>query len=163
MTPILQGFTGYVPRILQEKYPEAKIKCQGDWYGVPPGPAQLDPMDPLFAQMGRTFLEEQEKLFGTNHIYAADPFHEGQPPVKGEKYLNDVGRTIYETIYSVDTMATIAMQTWSLREGIVKAIPKDKILLLDLSGNPLEKEPVLGSSLGSRYHTQFWGTCIYGR
>ena len=144
MTPILQGFTGYVPRILQEKYPEAKIKCQGDWYGVPPGPAQLDPMDPLFVQMGRTFLKEQEKLFGTDHIYAADPFHEGQPPVKGEKYLNDVGRTIYETIHSVDTMATIAMQTWSLREGIVKAIPKNKILLLDLSGNRWKK-------------SQFWG------
>jgi len=144
MQPILQGFTGYVPRILQEKYPDAKIECQGDWYGVPPGPAQLDPLDPLFSEMGKAFLEEQEKLFGTNHFYAADPFHEGHPPIKGDKYLQNVGNAIYKTIMEVDPQATIAMQTWSLREQIVKAIPEDKILLLDLSGNRWKNH-------------QFWG------
>ncbi len=139
MTPILQGFTGYVPRQLSEKYPEANIKCQGDWYGVPPGPAQLDPLDPLFPEIGKVFMQEQEKLFGTNHLYAADPFHEGAPPVEGDKYLKDVGEIIYKTMLSVDPDSKVVMQTWSLREPIVKAIPEDKILLLALEGRGWEK------------------------
>ncbi len=144
MTPILQGFTGYIPRLLQEKYPDAKIKCQGDWFGVPPGPAQLDPLDPLFPEMGKVFLQEQEKLFGTNHLYAADPFHEGAPPVSGEQYLKDVGNTIYETMKSVDPKAIVVMQTWSLREPIVKAIPEGKIIFLALTGSGWQKNHYWG-------------------
>lgn len=38
------------------------------------GTAQLDPTDPLFHEMGLAFLEEQDKLFGSYGVYAADPF-----------------------------------------------------------------------------------------
>jgi alpha-N-acetylglucosaminidase len=138
MTPILQGFTGYVPRLLKDKYPNANIKVKGDWFGVPPGSGQLDPLDPLFAQIGKSFLEEQTRLFGTDHYYAADPFHEGAPPVDGDEYLKKVGEAIYHVTSSVDPQAMIAMQTWSLREPIVKAIPENKILLLDLAGRKWE-------------------------
>lgn len=133
MTPILQGFTGYVPIELIKKYPEAHILKKPVWFSVGPGTAQLDPLDPLFAKMSRTFLEEQTKLYGTGHIYAADPFHEGQPPKPGDDYLSAVGKTIWENTVAVDSQVVIAMQTWSLREPIAKAIPKDRILLLDLN------------------------------
>ena len=33
MTPIQQGFSGYVPRELKDKYPEAKIRLQPGWCG----------------------------------------------------------------------------------------------------------------------------------
>lgn len=134
MTPILQGFTGYIPRILKDKYPTANISVKGDWFGVPPGSGQLDPLDPLFAEMGKTFLEAQTKIFGTDHLYAADPFHEGAPPVKGDEYLKKVGESIYKITAEVDPKAIIAMQTWSLRPALAKAIPENKIILLDLAG-----------------------------
>lgn len=133
MKPILQGFTGYVPIKLIEKQPEAKILKKPIWFYVGEGTAQLDPLDPLFARMSKTFLEEQTKLFGTNHIYAADPFHEGEPPVKGDDYLSSVGKAIYQATVSVDPKAVIAMQTWSMRKPIVEAIPEDRILMLDLN------------------------------
>lgn len=133
MTPILQGFTGYVPKLLKEKFPEAKIELKGDWYGVPPGSGQLDPLDPLFTKMGHVFLKEQIKLFGTNHYYAADPFHEGNPPVEGNEYLSKVGKSIYDVAKDIDDKAKIVMQSWSMREPILKAIPKEKILVLDLN------------------------------
>jgi alpha-N-acetylglucosaminidase len=133
MTPILQGFTGYVPIKLMEKQPQANIVKKPIWFYVGAGTAQLDPLDSLFSKMSKTFLDEQTKLFGTNHIYAADPFHEGKPPKEGDEYLAAVGKAIYETTVSVDPKAIIAMQTWSMRKPIVQAIPQDKILMLDLN------------------------------
>lgn len=67
------GFSGYVPRELQAKYPQAKISMKRKWCGFD-GTAQLDPTDPLFHEMGLAFLEEQDKLFGSYGVYAADPF-----------------------------------------------------------------------------------------
>lgn len=58
MQPIQQGFSGYVPRELKEKYPTANINQQRSWCGFK-GAAQLDPTDSLFTRMGRAFLEEQ--------------------------------------------------------------------------------------------------------
>lgn len=133
MKPILQGFTGYVPIKLKEKHPEAKILKKPIWFYVGEGTAQLDPLDPLFARMTKTFLKEQQKLFGTDHIYAADPFHEGTPPVEGDDYLASVGKAIYEATTAVDPKAVIAMQTWDMRKPIVQAIPEDRILMLDLN------------------------------
>jgi alpha-N-acetylglucosaminidase len=47
MTPIQQGFSGNVPRLLKQKHPEAAIALQPSWCGFQ-GSAQLDPTDPLF-------------------------------------------------------------------------------------------------------------------
>ena len=80
MQPIQQGFSGYVPRELKDKYPTANINQQRSWCGFK-GAAQLDPTDSLFTRMGRVFLEEQARLFGAHGVYAADPFHESAPPV----------------------------------------------------------------------------------
>ncbi len=133
MTPILQGFTGYVPLKLIEKQPQAGIVKKSVWFFVGPGTAQLDPTDPLFVKMTKTFLEEQTKLFGTDHLYAADPFHEGEPPRKDTAYLAAVGKQIFEATTAVDPKAVIAMQTWSMRKPIVEAIPADRLLMLDLN------------------------------
>jgi len=139
MTPILQGFTGYVPLKLIEKQPNADIKKKDIWYYVGPGTAQLNPLDPLYAKMSKTFIEEQTKLFGTNHIYAADPFHEGKAPIAGDEYLAQVGKAIYSTTASVDPKAIIAMQTWSMQKAIVQSIPPERILMLDLNTSKWDK------------------------
>ncbi|WP_018631095.1 alpha-N-acetylglucosaminidase [Niabella aurantiaca] len=133
MQPILQGFTGYVPMGLKKSQPQANIMEKPVWFSVGGPTAQLDPMDPLFAKMTKVFIEEQTRLFGTNHIYAADPFHEGEPPVSGDDYLSAVGKKIYEATIAADSQAVIAMQTWSMRKLIVEAIPADRIVMLDLN------------------------------
>lgn len=133
MQPIQQGFSGYVPREFRQKFPDAKIKQQGSWCGFK-GAAQLDPTDPLFAEFGRAFLEEEKKLFGAHGVYAADPFHESAPPVNTPEYLNAVGKSIHRLFKDFDPDALWAMQAWSLRENIVKVIPKTDLLILDLNG-----------------------------
>ncbi|HZI33399.1 MAG TPA: alpha-N-acetylglucosaminidase C-terminal domain-containing protein, partial [Candidatus Binatia bacterium] len=48
-------------------------------------------------------------------------------------YLPAVAKVILQTMESADPQAKIAMQTWSMRESIVTAIPQDRILMLDLN------------------------------
>lgn len=139
MTPILQSFTGFVPIKLQEKYPDARIKEKNRWCNAFTPTVQLDPLDPLFKEMGTVFLREQEKLFGTDHIYAADPFHEGAAPSNEKNYLEAVGKVIWEVASDYDPSAIIAMQTWSLREPIARTFPKDRLLFLDLAGSNVKR------------------------
>lgn len=135
MTPILQGFTGCVPLALRQLHPSARIAAKVIWCAVPPGTAQLDPDDPLFGQMGRAFLEEQTRLLGTDHLYAADPFHESEPPSSAPGYLEAVGAKLFSIASGFDPRATIVMQGWTIREGVVRGIPEDRLLVLDLTGD----------------------------
>jgi alpha-N-acetylglucosaminidase len=146
MQPIQQGFSGYVPRKFIEKFPEAKIAYGSGWCSFD-ATAQLDPLDSLFKQFGQIFLEEQQRLFGSYGYYAADPFHEGTPPQKDKPYLHAVGKAIHELLTGFDSDAHIVMQAWSIREDIVKAIPKDRVLILDLAGSKYKEKGKEG----------FWG------
>ncbi|MFQ6927053.1 MAG: alpha-N-acetylglucosaminidase TIM-barrel domain-containing protein [Parabacteroides merdae] len=96
---------------------------QPSWCGFT-GAAQLDPTDSLFTVIGRDFLEEEKKLYGAHGVYAADPFHESQPPVDTPEYLSAVGNSIHKLFNDFDPNSIWAMQAWSLREPIVKAVPK---------------------------------------
>ena len=133
MQPIQQGFSGYVPLELKDKFPEAGIRQQNRWCAFP-GAAQLDPTDPLFFKLGKAFLEEEKKLYGAHGLYAADPFHESVPPVDTPEYMNAVGKTIHRLFKEHDPNAKWAMQSWSLRKPIVTAVPKEDLVILDLNG-----------------------------
>ena len=152
MQPIQQGFSGYVPRELKDKFPEAQIRLQPSWCAFT-GAGQLDPTDPLFTKLGRDFLEEEKKLYGAHGVYAADPFHESQPPIDTPEYLSAVGKTIHQLFQDFDPNSTWAMQAWSLREPIVKAVPKTNLLVLDLNGGRCQHEnavwgyPVIAGNL----------------
>ena len=145
MTPIQQGFSGYVPRELKDKYPDVNIKLQGRWCGFT-GAAQLDPTDSLFSVIGRDFLEEEKKLFGAHGFYAADPFHESAPPVDTPEYLQAVGRSIHNLFQDFDPDATWVMQAWSIRKDIATAVPQDKLLILDLNGSKYKQNEACRNS-----------------
>lgn len=139
MQPIQQAFTGYVPKLLKKKYPNAHIAQQPEWYGFE-GVSQLDPLDPLFEKMGRIFLDTQKELFGSYGLYAADPFHESKPPKEGEDYLHAVGSKIWDLVHDFDGDANVVMQGWSIRKPIVTEFPKDKLIVLDLNGESFAKK-----------------------
>ena len=79
-------------------------------------------------------LEKQRQLFGAYHYYACDPFHENEPGVKRPDYLFKVGYAIDAMYKEFDKDSVWVMQSWSLREQIVKAVPKDRLLILDIDG-----------------------------
>lgn len=102
----------------------------------------LDPLDPLFAKVQKAFLKEQKRLYGTDHIYGADPFNEMQSPSWEPEYLARVSRTIYATMKECDPEATWLQMTWLFYfdrghwtnpriDAFVNAVPQDKMILLD--------------------------------
>lgn len=132
MRPIQQGFSGHVPMRFKSKFPKAKILEQRGWCGFPKT-AQLDPLDPLFLDFGKSYLNNLERIFGNYHYLACDPFHEGTPPKRWSWYLKAVGKTINHMYESFDKNSVWVMQTWSIRKHIVKAVPKERLLLLDIN------------------------------
>ena len=144
MTPIQQGFAGHIPAFLKEVFPDSELQQLPTWCGFP-GTCQFDPLDKNFAVFGRALLEKQKELFGAYHYYACDPFHENEPPTDGGVYLANVGKTVSKMYSDFDKDAIWVMQAWSLREEIVKAVDKDKLLILDLDGSK------------SELHKGFWG------
>jgi len=146
MTPILQGFTGHVPQSITQVIPGTTIHQTGDWSAGFSGTWFLDPQDSLFQRIGRRFIERQRELFGTDHLYAADPFNEIDPPSNDSIFLAGMGRAIYGAMRSADTSATWVIQAWFLvyqakfwrdpqAQALLGAVPDDHMLVLDLWGD----------------------------
>lgn len=144
MTPILPAFTGHVPKELKRIYPKAKMSQMSSWGGFSDEYRShfLDPLDPLFNLIQKEFLTEQTKLFGTDHIYGADPFNEVDPPNWEPEFLANISKSIYESITAVDADATWLQMTWLFYmdrhkwtnpriKAFLEAVPQDKLLLLD--------------------------------
>lgn len=114
MKPVLPAFAGHVPYELTRIYPDAKITKLEPWSGYSADYACsfLDPMDPLFAQVQRKFLETERELYGTDHIYGIDLFNELMPPSWEPEYLSRVSRQVYETLEAADPQAIWLQMTW---------------------------------------------------
>jgi alpha-N-acetylglucosaminidase len=149
MKPVLPAFTGHVPPAFKKKYPNAKLKAT-NWTNGFADTYILDSEDPLFAEIGKRFLQKQTTLFGTDHLYSADTFNENEPPSDDPAFLSALSARIYEGMKQADTAATWVMQGWLFYsdrkfwkapqiEALLKAVPGNKMILLDLAA---EIEPV---------------------
>lgn len=144
MKPVLQGFTGHVPKELKEIFPDADIMQIHPWAGIP-GTMFLSPTDPLFARIGTMFIRQQTGMFGTDHLYDADCFIEVDPPSKDPRFLSEVSKVVYESMAAADPEAVWVLQGWFFffrsqfwqpeqGRAFVGGIPKDKVIVLDLYG-----------------------------
>ena len=146
MTPVLQGFTGHVPESITQVVPGARIHRTGDWSAGFSGTWFLDPLDPLFQRFGRRFIERQTELYGTDHLYAADPFNEIDPPSNDSTFLAGMGHAIYSSMATADPRAVWLLQGWFLyyqanfwkepqARALLGAVPDDRMVVLDLWGD----------------------------
>lgn len=133
MTPVLHGFYGHVPKEFVELFPKAEITQLDNWFDAV-GTYFLDPVDPLFQEVAQVFYKEQEALYGTNHLYAMDLFHEGSSPKDDDNYKATRGKAVMDNLLSHDPRGTWVMQSWSMQDSILSMLPKEHLLLLDLRG-----------------------------
>ncbi len=144
MRPVLPAFAGHVPGALRELFPDADIQALGSWAGFDEQyrTCFLNSEDPLYSRIQRLFLEEQTRLFGTDHIYGIDPFNEVDPPSFEPEYLNKVSKHIYESLTAVDPQAEWLQMAWFLyyqrkdytRErtrAMLTGVPQGKMTMLD--------------------------------
>ena len=149
MKPILQSFTGHVPSAFQKHYPASKLK-KINWTNGFADTYILDTEDPLFAEIGRKFIETQTKLYGTDHLYSADTFNENEPPTNDTTYLSELSARVYQAMSNADPKATWVMQGWLFYndrkfwktpqiKALLDAVPNEHMIILDLAA---ETEPV---------------------
>ncbi len=144
MTPVLPAFAGHVPQEIKAVYPDAEITRVSYWGGFADEYrcSFLAPMDPLFAQIQKDFLEEQTALFGTDHIYGADPFNEIDSPSWDPETLAKMSSRIYTSIADVDPDAKWLQMGWLFyadpihwtQENIkafLGAVPQGRLIMLD--------------------------------
>ena len=141
MTPILPAFTGHVPPAFPEMFPDAKVR-RTSWVNFPEV-AILDPDEELFTEIGRMFIEEQTKIYGTDHYYTADTFNENLPPLRDSSFLSGMSGKVYSSMSGIDPEAVWVMQGWLFYyarsfwgekeiRALLSAVPDDRMLLLDL-------------------------------
>lgn len=144
MKPVLPAFAGHVPNALKRIYPNANIQNLGEWAGFSQKYrcSFLNPEEPLFASIQKLYLEEQTRLFGTDHIYGIDPFNEVDPPSWESEYLSKVSSDIYHTLTAVDPEAEWMQMAWLFYydrkdwtderiKALLTGVPQGKMSLLD--------------------------------
>ncbi|KAH0704579.1 hypothetical protein KY285_018857 [Solanum tuberosum] len=164
MTPVLPAFSGNVPAALKRVFPSAKISRLGNWFTVNSDTRWcctylLDATDPLFVEIGKTFIEQQLKEYGrSSHIYNCDTFDENTPPVDDPDYISSLGATIFRGMQSADSDAVWLMQGWlftydpfwrpTQMKALLHSVPLGKLIVLDLYA---EVKPIWATS------KQFYG------
>ena len=149
MKPVLPAFTGHVPASFKKHFPDAKLK-QTNWGNDFEDTFILDADDPLFAEIGKKFLEVQKEIYGTDHLYSADTFNENEPPSDDPQYLSELSSKVFEGMKAADPDAVWVMQGWlfySHRDfwkepqikGLLGSVPDDRMIILDLAS---EIEPI---------------------
>lgn len=152
MTPVMSAFSGFVPPALMRLHPDAKVTRSALWGGFTDPTYLLNPRDPLFEQIGRRFVEELTREFGTDHLYLADVFNEMPPQVAAEtKYddLNAIGEAVFRSITAGDPRGVWVMQGWLFLnernfwgqrevEAFLNPVPDDRMILLDLALDHME-------------------------
>ena len=144
MRPVLPAFAGHVPGALRDLFPDADIQALGSWAGFDDQYRTyfLNSEDPLYSRIQRMFLEEQTRLFGTDHIYGIDPFNEVDPPSFEPEYLHKVTEHIYESLTAVDPEAEWLQMAWFLyyqrkdytpkrTRAMLTGVPTGKMTMLD--------------------------------
>lgn len=165
MKPVLQGFTGHVPAALKSKFPDSKFQQLPSWCGFP-GTMFVDPQDPLFVTVGKAFVEEQARQFGTDHLYASDTFIEMSPPSNDPAFLNAMGQAVFEAMRSGDPDAVWVMQGWLFvnnpnfwqppqARALLGSVPDDRLIMLDLY---CESQPAW--RLTESFYGKPWIWCI---
>jgi len=149
MIPVLQAFSGHIPSAVQKRYPDANIVRLEPWVFKEnfKGSYFLYPTDPLFKEIGKIFIEEQEKLFGTDHYYAADNFNEMTPPNNDPQFLSDTSKAVFEAMAGADPEAVWMMMGWIVAdgyngfwqkeqvEGLFNGVPDGRLILLDFTND----------------------------
>lgn len=144
MTPVMPAFAGHVPKAFKNKYPDAAITLRSEWGGFEGDDRCwfLDPSDPLYALIQKKFIEIQDSIFGSDHIYGIDPFNEVDAPDWSEEFLNGASANIFGTLRQADPEAKWLQMTWNFYydkenwtrpriKAFLDGVPDDNLILLD--------------------------------
>ncbi|KAK5175005.1 uncharacterized protein LTR77_000141 [Saxophila tyrrhenica] len=116
MTPVLPSFTGFVPMQIGNIYSDAAFVNGSQWNDFQPRYTNvtfLEPFDPLFAKMQKSFIQKQTEAYGSvSHIYTLDQYNENDPYSGDLDYLRNVTKNTIQALKGADPDAVWMLQGW---------------------------------------------------
>ena len=145
MKPVLPAFSGHVPAELAQTSTEKLDTFRVSYWGGFANEYRctfLSPMDPQFAVIQKEYLEEQTRLYGTDHIYGVDPFNEVDAPFWDPETLAKISKGIFDSMTAVDPQAIWLQMGWLFYadenhwtdeniEAYLTAVPQGRMTILD--------------------------------
>ena len=146
MTPITPAFSGFVPPAFRDKHSTAQITESSAWAGFE-STLLLNPRDPYFLEIGKQFLKEYRKEFGSDHLYLADVYNEMTPKLPAASKFEDLkatGESVYKAILAGDPEGVWVMQGWLFyndrafwgqkeTDAFLQDVPDDRMIIIDLA------------------------------
>ncbi|KAH8334146.1 hypothetical protein KR059_006945 [Drosophila kikkawai] len=164
MSVALPAFAGHVPRALSRLHPNSTFAEVQRWNSFPDRYCCglfVEPTEPLFQQIARSFLSRVVATYGTNHIFFCDPFNELEPPVAKPEYMRSTAAAIHESMREVDPQAIWLLQGWmfvknpfwttDMAEAFLTAVPRGRILVLDLQSEQFPQYELTRSYFGQPF------------
>jgi alpha-N-acetylglucosaminidase len=148
MKPVVPGFSGFVPTDFSKYHPEVKLSSPTAWAGFEPT-TFVDVRSPMFVEIGKRFVQNYRKEFGSDHFYLCDTFNEQLPQFAPATEMQDLassGRSVMRALREGDPKATWVMQGWLFYnaasywtvprvEALMRDVPEDGMIVLDLATN----------------------------
>ncbi|KAF2019260.1 glycoside hydrolase family 89 protein [Aaosphaeria arxii CBS 175.79] len=116
MTPILPAFTGFVPRAIHDKFPDANVVNGSRWEGFDSrytNTTFLEPSDPMFADLQARTIGKQLEYYGNiTQFYTLDQYNENDPASGDLEYLRSVTAGTWKSLKAANPGAVWVMQGW---------------------------------------------------
>ncbi|CAK4783087.1 unnamed protein product [Aphanomyces euteiches] len=169
MLPALPAFAGHIPEEITKLYPHAKTFRSPNWGDFPDlytNVYMLESSDPLYIEIGRTFIEEQTRLNGgfTSSLYQADTYNEMDPSSGEPSFLHQSSKAVIDSMLKADPNAVWLIQAWTFNRGFwgrdrihsyLGGVPDDRMILLDLYSETI---PIYSRT--SNYFGKKWIFCL---
>jgi alpha-N-acetylglucosaminidase len=151
MTPVVSGFSGFVPTDFNKVFPNVKLQSPTAWAGFEPT-TFVDARDPIFVEIGKRYVTEYQKEFGPITHFLCDTFNEQDPQFPKETEIADLaecGRAVFESLHAANPDAVWVMQGWlfynarnywsnARADALVSKVPQDRMIILDLATTEFE-------------------------
>jgi alpha-N-acetylglucosaminidase len=148
MMPITPGFQGFVPPAFKTHFPAVKTVTTtfaGYWHNL-----QIEPREPMFAEMQKKMIAEYKKEYGEQSgYYLIDLYNEMEPsitPATKVQELQQIGARVNQGLQAADPKGVWVMMGWLFAfsrtfwtdpaiQGFFDSIPQQKLILLDLAAD----------------------------
>eukprot|EP01061_Rhynchopus_euleeides_P034257 TRINITY_DN57_c15_g3_i1.p1 TRINITY_DN57_c15_g3~~TRINITY_DN57_c15_g3_i1.p1 ORF type:complete len:761 (+),score=321.66 TRINITY_DN57_c15_g3_i1:91-2283(+) len=147
MTPVLPAFAGHIPEALTKKLPNITYTRSEDWGGFSDQYGSvfyLEATDPMFVQIGKTFVQKYRETYITKSVYFnGDQYNEMSPASGDLPYLAQAGKAMYDSLAAAEPKAVWVMQGWLFVndptfwtadrvKAYLDSVPDENMLILDL-------------------------------
>lgn len=138
MTPVMQGFTGYIFRNFIQGKIRARLKKAEEWC-LFPSQYQISVRDTKFHKIGSLFYKNQALLLGEAKYFLADPFG-AHPPLKRDPgFIAGLGTAVFQLISSQAEDSMWLVHSSCAVPAMFNGLPKERIIIIDDSDKCLDE------------------------